>query len=360
MNILISPLNWGIGHATRTSAIIKILSKEHNIFIAADGSSYFFLQKEFPNINIQKAPHLKIKYTRQPFLMPLKALFFIPKLLLFYFRNRFWLNKFLRKNNIDLIISDNRFGFFSKKIKSIFITHQIHIKTPKYLKLFEGIIFFINKKNIEKFDELWIADSKKYRIAGDLSSPKGIKIPFYFIGLLSRFSNRSKETEQNNKYQIVAVISGPEPQRKILEQKLLSQFLNSDKKILLIAGKPKENAQLSIKNIQLITHTNSEKLQEMLKNAEIIIVRAGYSTIMDLFKIKRSAILIPTPGQTEQEYLANYLHNNNLFYYVEQKSLCANKIEDFCSRQNELQKNIETLNTTDYLKNILSLLLKNK
>lgn len=357
MNILISPINWGIGHATRISPIIKILSKKHNVVIAADGDAYHFLKQNFPENRIIKAPLLKIHYSRFPFFMPIKILFSIPKLIIFFLRNRIWLKKYLAKNSIDLIISDNRFGFFCEKIKSIIISHQLHIKMPKNLKIFENLIFKINKKNIEKFDEIWIPDDTEINLSGKLSSTKGIEIPHSFIGILSRFEGKENQAKTEN-YKIVAIISGPEPQRSLFAKKITSELFNNAEKCIIIEGKPKENYSYEINNITFASHLDSETLEQILFKSEIIITRAGYSSIMDLMKIKKTAILIPTPGQTEQEYLANYLHDNNLFYCVKQSEFCLNDIVEFRKVQTYFQNNIESKKKSIKLSETISELIK--
>lgn len=357
MNILISPINWGIGHATRISPIIEILSEKHNIVIAADGDAYHFLKQNFPENKIIKAPTLKIHYSRFAFFMPIKILLSIPKLWIFYLRNKNWLNKYLKENKTDLIISDNRFGFFSEKIKSIIISHQIHIKTPKKLKIFENIIFKINKKNIEKFDEIWIPDDPGTNLSGELSSTKGIKIPHSSIGILSRFKEREKKIKSIN-YKIAVIISGPEPQRSLFSKKINSELFNFNQKTIIVEGKPKENYSYEINNLTFVSHLDSETLEKVLFNSEIIITRSGYSSIMDLMKIKKTAILIPTPGQTEQEYLANYLHDNNLFYTVKQKRFCLNNIVEFKKVQTDFQDNIKSKKLSIKLSEKISELIK--
>ena len=358
MNILISPLNWGIGHATRLSPIIKILNKKHNVILAADGNSYSFLKKEFPKLLLLEAPSLEIKYSTCRFLMPVKILFYIPKLMFFYFRNRNWIKKHIKKHKTDVIISDNRFGFFSRKIYSIFITHQIRIAVPKRLKVFEKIIFWINKYNIQKYDECWIPDNLK-QISGELSDAKNIKIKKLRIGILSRFDKR-KTDENIEKYDIVVLISGPEPQRSKLEEIIKISLLNIQYKVLILSGIPSFENFEKHKNITIKNHLSTNEFQQVLQNAGIIIARAGYSTIMDLITLNKTAIIIPTPGQTEQEYLANYLHNKNIFIRVEQKKLnIKTAINQFITKKSILEKNVKNLNSDFNLEEFLdNLILK--
>lgn len=359
MNILISPLNWGIGHATRLVPLIRLLEKKHKIFLAADGKPKSFLEQEFPHLTILPAPIFEISYTKKASALALKMFISIPKLIIYYFRNKKFVKKIISKEKIDLIISDNRFGFFSKKIKSVFITHQIHIKTTKNLRILKKAIFYLNKKNIEKFDELWIPDDPKINISGNLSSTKGINIPHKYIGLLSRFE-QSKLSNAENNYKVISIISGPEPQRSLLRKKIISELLQTQFLSLILDGKPDEYYDLNKKNIRIISHLETEQMQKILSNSEIIIARAGYSTIMDLIKLKKTAILIPTPRQTEQEYLANYLHNNSLFYYVEQKNFSLKDITTFKNRKEQLQSNIKSLKTSINLNDLMRKIITTK
>jgi uncharacterized protein (TIGR00661 family) len=342
MNIIISPLNWGLGHATRIVPIINYLKKNNNIVIAADGNSFFFLKNEFPNLKILQAPNLNITYTNNHKILPLKLFIEIPKLILFYYKNKIWLKKYSKKNKIDLIIADNRFGFFHKKIKSIFITHQINIIPPKNLRFLENIIFLINKINIQKFDKLWIADSKNNKIAAKLSNPYKLNIPYNYIGLISRFY-KANISEKKILYDVIAIISGPEPQRTKLENILTDKLKNTKYKCLIIRGITKTRQTKYFNNIKIINHLQTPELIATLLQTNIIISRAGYSSIMDFIAIKKTALLIPTPGQTEQEYLAQNLHKKSLFFCVEQKNFSANFLHIFQKQKDFLQKNIQKL-----------------
>ncbi|MBN2892583.1 MAG: hypothetical protein JXL97_12015 [Bacteroidales bacterium] len=356
MNILISPLNWGIGHATRIVPIIKYLKKTHNVTIAADGNSYFFLKKEFPELIIKKAPSLEIHYSPTRFLMPFKILITIPKLLIFYFKNRKWIESYIKKHKTDVIISDNRFGFFSKKVKSIFITHQIRIAMPKNLRIFSNLAFGVNKLNIEKFNECWIPD-KNSQLSGKLSDTKKLKIITHEIGILSRFTNNINK-EKRAKYDILIIISGPEPQRTIFEKKITESLKKSSYKTLILSGKPQKSDITTQNNITIKSHVSTDAFLEYLTSSKIIIARAGYSTIMDLIALKKTAIIIPTPGQTEQEYLADYLHNKELFIRAKQDNFDVYKsINDLINKKTTLTNNIKNVKTNinlcDFLDNKL-------
>lgn len=352
MTILISPLNWGIGHATRLVPIIKILQKKHKIILAADGKSKTFLEQEFPELKVIFAPKFDVSYTKNASLLPFKMVFTLPKLVLFYFQNKNFVKKLTKKHKIDTIIADNRFGFFSKKIKSYFITHQIKIQAKN--RLLENIIFIINKINIQKFNEVWIPDFEQNKsLSGKLSNCSKLKIECKKIGILSRFPVKNESKTKNENYDIVAIISGPEPQRTIFQKKITSALKDTDYKTLIISGTLNDNSKQTNSNLTIASHLKTANFQTIIQVAEIIISRAGYSSIMDLISLKQTAIIVPTPGQTEQEYLANYLHKNNIFFSVEQKNFNKNTISTFIKHRYLFCEKINPTNNNFDLENFL-------
>ena len=331
-NILICPLDWGLGHATRCVPIInKLIEMGANVIIGADNRPYSFLKKEFPSIKIIKFPGYQIQYPENGSMI-LKMFFSIPKILKGINAERKYLQKILIENNIDIVISDNRYGLWSKNIKSIFITHQLTIQCPRWLKLFEYPLFLINKYFINKYNECWIPDlTGDLKLSGKLTKRFNKFKHIYFIGLLSRFSNTIKASNNFFKYDILFILSGPEPQRTIFEKIILKQLeKNKHLKILIIRGITEVDEIKNIsENIKMINHLETEKLAKATKESEIIICRPGYSSIMDIAAMGKKAIFIPTPGQTEQEYLGKYYKNKKLFYSVSQKNFdILNSIEN--------------------------------
>ncbi len=335
-NILICPLNWGLGHATRCIPIINELNKTHNVIIASSGRSLDLLKSNFPNNKFIVFNDYNIMYPKNS-LMALKMFFYIPKISYLILKENIILKQLIKENNIDIVISDNRYGLFSKKAKSIFITHQIYIKTPFLLKFLEPLIFKLNRFFIRKYDELWIPDyeNKEFNLAGDLShnfnkkSFKNIK----FIGPLSRFENNKhfeKEDISDKKYDFFVIISGPEPQRTIFENIILHNLQKNKFSAVVVLGKPEENGFYLInENIEVYSNLKTIDFFNKIKNSEIVISRPGYSTIMDIAFLKKKAVFIPTPGQTEQFYLSKYYSDNNLFYSIEQEKLDLHTVSKF-------------------------------
>ncbi len=228
------------------------------------------------------------------------------------------IRKLVDNYKIDLIISDNRFGCYSKNIPSVFITHQINIKTPHLSKWVNKL----NRNSIKKFTQCWIPDFETIPgLAGELSHPVPDKINAKYIGSLSRFSKH----ELQNKYDLTIVLSGPEPQRTLLEDLLFKQLfeLDSDSnrnlKINLVRGIYTSDEKSPVKSIQVYDHLSSDELETMMHESKYIICRSGYSGIMDLQNIGAKVLLIPTPQQTEQEYLAQ-LHSKNGKYFSQNQN----------------------------------------
>ncbi|OQX98680.1 MAG: hypothetical protein B6I24_04675 [Bacteroidetes bacterium 4572_128] len=410
--VLICPLDWGLGHASRCVPIIyELLNQKFKIIIAADNLPLEFLKKEFKNVEFVKFPSFyKISYSKKvPF--SIKLFFQIPKIILGIYKEHIFLKKIIKKFNINIVISDNRFGLFNKNIFTIFITHQILIKMPFYLKFLEFPIYFLNKYIIEKYNLLWIPDNEKSPFfSGDLSHKNKLPKNAKFIGILSRFSINQKNADifkkkffvkkcryfqkkisykktpyfQKNFFykknadifkkkfffkkipyfqkkifqkskikKILIILSGIEPQRTLLENILVENFKHSVYEIRLIRGKPNEKKFFKRYNILFFSHLKSDKMKKMIKSSDLIICRSGYSSVMDLLILKKKAILIPTPGQTEQEYLSEFLKSKKLFYSVLQnnfnfekdsKRIFFFKKNQFFLKKNILKNEIKNLN----------------
>ncbi|MDG1426895.1 MAG: glycosyltransferase [Flavobacteriales bacterium] len=309
--ILVAPLDWGIGHATRCIPIIKELKKNgYEVVLAADNRPLHLLNKEFPKLEIIRFKGYNIKYSKY-LSMPFNMLMQIPKLLWNIKSETKELDEIINNYNIDGVISDNRFGLFSSKIPCIFITHQLEIIAP-YLK---KKIRDFNYSFISKFDACWIFDHEKNNLAGRLSKPKDLPKNSTYIGNHSRFSFSKTE----KKYDFLAIVSGPEPQRTILENGLTKALRNRHEKSLILLGKPEQNINKNIGNLTIKSHLDATELNQAILQSKLIICRSGYSTIMDLKKLGSKAFLIPTPGQTEQEYLAEKLESKNICYYQNQE-----------------------------------------
>ena len=319
MKILIAPLNWGLGHASRCVPVIRELQKRNaDVSIAASGRALALLKKEFPQLTFIDFPDYNIHYSSN---LIFGIIFQIPKILFGIFREHRQLEKIIREYHIDAVISDNRFGLWSRKVHTVFITHQVMLKCPKPLKFSEPLLYKLNSFFIKKFDECWIPDVEEgNNLSGDLSHKFSLPKNAKYVGWLSRFSN-AKLNGQTKKYNLAVIISGPEPQRTAFEKAILNELKKSPElKTILVRGIIENGSkQFTNENITIADACSTLELSEIISESEIVVSRSGYSTIMDLIALKKKAILIPTKGQTEQEYLAKHLSGRNLFYCVDEK-----------------------------------------
>lgn len=309
--ILVCPLNWGLGHATRCEPIIrKLIAEGNEVVVAGDGYPLKFLQRQFPGIRAIESKSYPIKYSRGNTLVWV-FLPFIPKFVSGINREHRWLKKLLKKERFDQVISDNRFGLWNKKTHSTYMTHQVMIKMPKNLGWFEPVVYKIHRQFIDNYDECWIPD---YEADGGLSGDLSHKYPTppnaRYVGMLSRFDKLVNVTP-NGEYHTMVILSGVEPQRTIFEEAMLKKYRDLPEHTLIVRGLPASEEQVErIGQVDLISHLDDERFASILKGCESIICRAGYSTVMDLevLQVLHKAQFYPTPGQTEQEYLAVYLN----------------------------------------------------
>lgn len=301
--ILVAPLDWGLGHAARCVPIIKGLEAAGAVpVIGADKGPLALLRQEYPHLEHVRIPGTEIRFSKG-----IQQTWSLAR----QFPNMLWsirsegvLLDHLRKDlRLDAVISDQRFGLRNADLPSVLVTHQLFPFTP----LAQGVLRKLNLHHIGKFDRCWIMDDAQAPgLAGKLSH--GAKLPenARYIGTQSRFQAEAPRTA--GKYRIVAVISGPEPQRSMLEERLTEELARIPGEHLLVRGLPIASGTQRNGNITLVPHLNAEGLAEALRNAEHIVSRSGYTTLMDLVAVGRTALLIPTPGQGEQEYLAR-LHS---------------------------------------------------
>ena len=323
--ILVAPLDWGIGHATRCIPIINALLKhDFEVILAADGRPLHLLSAEFPQLEIIRFEGYSIKYSNY-LPMSISMLLQIPKLLWDIKKENNALSEIITDYNIDGVISDNRFGLFSNTIPCVFITHQLQIQSPYFI----NSIRKFNYIYINKYDACWVMDDKKENLAGNLSKPNILPEKPIYIGIQSRFENQKKE----KKYDFLAIVSGPEPQRTILEKGLILALKDRKEKSLIVLGKPELKNEEQIRNLTIKSHLKAIDLNTAILQSHLIICRPGYSTIMDLAKLGKKAIFIPTPGQTEQEYLANYFMRKNICFTQNQKefnlTLAIKEVQSF-------------------------------
>jgi len=312
-NILITPLHWGLGHATRCVPIINLLIKHNfNVIIASDGAALDLLKKEFPNLSFLTLPSYQIEYPKNGKNFRWRLLKNSLKIVKAIYNEHKIIDSWVEKYNLCGIISDNRLGCFSNKIPSVYITHQLTVLSGKTTWFSTKLHQFF----IKKYTECWIPDvADIVNLSGKMGHSKMKKQPKY-IGVLSRFSK--KETVIEN--QLLVLLSGPEPQRTVLEKIILNELQNYPEKTLLIQGKIAENQKIEKPNNNLTIYNfmTSTELENAINASELILCRSGYSSIMDLSVLEKKAFFIPTPGQFEQEYLAKKMKQQGFANYSKQ------------------------------------------
>jgi len=321
--ILIAPLNWGLGHATRCIPIINaLIHHEFEPIIASDGVALELLKKEYPNLIGLTLPSYNITYSKKGKLFKYKLLKDSPRILKNIQAEKKATSQIVEDYNISGIISDNRFGVYSKKVPSVFITHQLQVLSGSTTWLSTKM----HEKIIKKFNECWIPDHREEpNLSGKLGHVTVTDMKLKYIGPISRF----KKADLPIKYNIMVLLSGPEPQRSILEQKLITELQEYSGTVLFVKGLVEADVQKEIKgNITFYNFMTSSLLEESLNRCELVISRSGYTTIMDLAKLGKKAFFIPTPGQFEQEYLADLLNKNNLIPSCSQDKFSIQKLDE--------------------------------
>jgi len=316
-NILIAPLDWGLGHATRCIPIIhSLIEKNCNVLVACNEKIKALLHQEFPQLKFLHLKGYNINYSKNSRILPLQIGRQIPKILSTIQHENKRLREIVKEHTIHGVISDNRYGVFHNSVPSVFITHQLRIKTTLG-KIGDDFLQKLNYNYINKFSQCWIPDNPgQFNLAGELSHPgKKPVVPLKYIGILSRF----KRTASGGRNHILILLSGPEPQRTMFEDLIFSQLNNYKEPVVLVRGLPAEVNELALpQNVSVYNHLPTEELIQKINDASVIISRCGYSTVMDLAFLKKKSILVPTPGQTEQQYLARHLMRGNFALCIDQ------------------------------------------
>lgn len=375
-NVIYAILNWGLGHSTRSIPLIKALLEEkdvnsnnkYKVTIVSTGRSLNLLKKEFPRLDFIDLPDYNVKYSKKGSNLIFYIALQLPSIIYNLFREKNQIEKIVKEQDIDIIISDNRYGVFStrkRSVKNYFITHQLRFKLPQILSSFEFFSEYFNRFFFRYYNKVFVMDNKEFPFfSADLSHKGHISQldKIKFIGLFSdttSISNQDIEKKYNlkedykedldfnkllklkkelhnflfvedpnskttnNNLNYLAIISGPEPQRTIFEEKIVRSIEILNGKKIVILGLTEKDDFLTYKSDSLLVfnHLPREIISDLINLTELIICRSGYSTVMELVSLNKKALMIPTPGQTEQEYLSNFYLKQNLFYSVEQEKL---------------------------------------
>jgi UDP-N-acetylglucosamine transferase subunit ALG13 len=293
-----------------------LLERGCTVFIAAEGAAAHLLRAEFPTVVMLPLKGYRIRYAKSKLGLVLRMASQIPKIIGSIRYENAWLQETIQTHQIQLVISDNRYGLYSQQIPSVFITHQLTIKMP--FQWLEKWVQRINYHYINRFTACWVPDlAGTENVAGLLSHPKKFPaIPVSYLGLLSRFTATEN---QSIEYDYCVLLSGPEPQRTLLENIVCAQISHIGGKKIIIRGKPGVDEEKTMDdNTTIVSHLNGYALAQVMQQSRYIISRSGYTSVMELLALQKKSILIPTPGQTEQEYLAELLPQQHWAFSVVQ------------------------------------------
>ena len=321
MKVLFGVCSWGLGHATRDLPLIKgIIQAGHEASIVARGRSLNLLKEELGNsCRYLEIPDYSSPYSKKDFSVA-KFLSYFPVYMNQVIKEHERIKKLVKREGYERIVSDNRFGIHITEIPSYFISHQLRFLAPGRVKLFEmateGFNYSFFKNSFSKF---LVPDFKKDSLSGDLSH----NLKYFkerqvdYLGILSDL--RKKEVSQDIDYFIS--ISGPEPQRTIFEHKVLEQAPRLKGRVVVALGAPDAPGEKGNGDLRIFGYLNRREQEDVMNRAKLVITRPGYSTLMELVALEKKALFVPTPGQTEQVYLAKYHSKQGNFYSVDQNSL---------------------------------------
>jgi UDP-N-acetylglucosamine transferase subunit ALG13 len=295
--ILVAPLDWGLGHATRCIPVIRtLLTTGAEVLLAGEGKVETLLRTEFPELLFLNLPGYRIRYAKSAVGTFAALVQQLPKLLRAIAFETAWLEAAVAEHRINAVISDNRYGLYHPRIPSVFITHQLLVKTP--FNSTDALLQTLMYRFINRFTACWVPDSEETpNLAGALSHPvKKPALPVTYIGPLSRFT----PTEPVLGYYLLVLLSGPE-QAQLFKNPML-----------VVRGLPGHTGLPQVPYpVTIINHLPTATLQQAIESAQFVISRCGYSTVMDMAALQKKCIFIPTPAQTEQMYLAQHLMKNN-------------------------------------------------
>lgn len=321
MDIIYGVCSWGLGHATRSLPVIrKLISEKNNLTVISNGRSLEVLKKELGEeityVDIPDYPMLLSENTRQ-FLA--KSMVYWPVFIKRIEDGLAALQKILNKKHYDCIISDARYDMYSKKIPSFFISHQMRIMNPLQIKMFERAMERFNMFFFKRYIGIIVPDYKENNLSGNLSHNL-MRIDenrIHYVGVLSDFTKRPMKKDID----YLISISGPEPQRSILEEKLASQTHDLPGNVVMTLGKAEDYSIKKKDKLTTYSFVTKELREELLNKTKMVISRSGYSTLMDVAVVGTKALFIPTPGQIEQEYLSQYHNQLGTFYSVSQEAV---------------------------------------
>lgn len=343
VKVLIAPLDWGLGHAARCEPIIwAFRAAGAEVSVGVSGQNSEFFKKACPDVKQFELPSYRIVYPKIGAFMPLWLLSKSSEMHQIIQEEHKQIEALVQKEDFQIVLSDNRFGAWSSRAFSIYMTHQLRISFPKMFRHAELLGEKFHAKLVSPFNEIWVPDTQEaFGLAGKLSHAHWKKHNLRYVGALSRFAtleenflpkslenSSSKIDLQNfNHFDFLGVVSGVEPARSRLENKLFEIFSHIDGHHAILQGLPnEEETPLEKGNVTFFPHLPTEKFRALVRRSKYFVSRSGYSTVMDQCFLGSNCLFIPTPGQTEQEYLAKMLQRKGFARRIKEHNLSAKSL----------------------------------
>lgn len=322
LNILFGVQDWGLGHATRDLILLRALvSAGHRVTIISNGRALQMLRQELNG----RCDYIRFKDLPKP--LSRRALWFhikmslaLPLVFHTYRRERQLVQRLCRSRNIDCIVSDTRYGLCSDEIPSFHLVHSMRQIVPGRPRILERLVEIGQRHLLRKGRKILVPDQLQNGLAGDLchrlDCDWGGRLAY--IGILSSLTCAPAETDID----VFVSVSGAEPQRSIFERLVLDQIGKVKGRVVVTLGRPEAAAVVSQNGrLRVYGYLNREKQQEMMNRARLVVTRSGYTTLMELAELGKKALLVPTVGQSEQEYLAEYHERLGHWHGVRQSDM---------------------------------------
>jgi uncharacterized protein (TIGR00661 family) len=345
---LVAPLDWGLGHATRCAPVVReFLEKGCDVELAVTRGNAAILREMFPDVRQRLAPSYNIVYPKHGYNMAFWLLKNSAHLRAVMSAEHHYAEEMVERHGYDILVSDNRFAFRSRKAKSVYMTHQCRIAFPKMFRMFEAFGAAWHASVMSRFDEVWVPDVPEFPgYAGKLSHVDSCPRPLKFVGPLSRFSMLPLTQSTEKDLGIVAVVSGVEPARSRFESRLRSVLSQIPGKHVVLLGKPASSQKSWTEgNVTFYNHLPTQEFADVISRAGWVISRGGYSTVMDMAVLGAKCIFVPTPGQYEQVVLAADLSAAGFAVSIEEGSLSVDSLSKALQRTDVVELPRQSKNT---------------
>jgi uncharacterized protein (TIGR00661 family) len=313
MRILFGVFDWGLGHATRDIPLITAMLERNEVHILSTGHALQILRNHFG----ERCTYYDVPSVFPPYS---KSRFFKLKFTLSAPRMARTLAKARRKSKriidmgFDRVVSDCRYDVYDRPDNSYLINHQLRFKAPMGAqRLLEAWLAM----RMKRYACVLVPDFEEPNLTGVLSHGLHYlpKERIRYIGMLSHL--RRLDLPQDIDYLIS--LSGPEPQRTVLEKRVLAQVGQLKGKVVIAGGKPGGKNEDLGENAQHFAFLNAQQQQDAMNRAKCVVTRSGYTTMMELVELEKTQVLLlPTPGQTEQEYLGDYCQRHKYYRHISQ------------------------------------------